>query len=145
MKNTNKFKEEPQIVDLKDLGVDEKEIYPKEFKCPKCASRAIALDPDFVKNNVTNSIEETTKSDGVKTITGDTLVADILVKLSKKVVLICTNCLHRDLLLGFLVDRPKAQFIPFGEDPFNLTPKKRKKPYYNTRPHLGTTIKYNKC
>ena len=77
---------EPEIVVPSDfkLGVE-------RFCCPKCNSQAVGLDPRFIKNNLANSINDLNKLG----------VPDIRRK-CEKLVLVCTNCDHRDLLPGFI-------------------------------------------
>ena len=84
-------------------------VQPSDFKrnndrffiCPKCKSRAIALNPKFSKNNITNSLEENScKEDHI--------------------VLICVNCEHTDLLISFL-ESAYRRFSPFCQ-PIKISP-----------------------
>jgi len=90
IKTDKKFKEEPEIVIPSDLGMGH-----RFFKCPKCGSEAIAMDKEFEKNNLANSCGE----DGMRKL---------------RLVLICTNCNHRDLLDGFI---EKSRFTSISPNP----------------------------
>ena len=80
---------EPEIVTPYDIGL--KDCSSEFFICPKCGSKAIALDPSFDKNNLAIAVEASNSEGEPERY-----------RAIRKKVLICTNCDHRDLAGSFL-------------------------------------------
>jgi len=123
LEKKQEMKEEPQIVIPEDF-----KLSVRSFCCPKCQSAAVALDFNFSKNNIVTSLED--KSN-------EKLTEEQRHFKYKKLVLICTNCDHRDLLDSFISNNsPQRIFDESGDtrkypwviDPSHLKPKR--KPFY---------------
>ena len=106
-------KPELQIVTPRDFKIDE-----RHFECPKCASKAIALDPEFEKSNIANSIEDDNSKE-------------------KVVVLKCANCNHKDLLVSFVrpFSRNPEMIKPDPSEPWIYDPNHMRRAKRKIRPY----------